>query len=1052
MLPSVPFHTLSVDEAVIVMGLDLDFYDDGLSARDVAHKRAAHGSNEITVAEGRSWVSILLSNFLNIISLILSIVGGVAIWLKDWGELGVVIFVILFNGILGFYQEYGAEKSAAALRQMTQGTAKLRRDDLVVVVDVADVVVGDIAILEQGTCIPADCRVVESHNLAVKEDILTGEPDAVLKHTNRITHGSHHAAPDNSSSHEPVTPNSSDIALGDRLNMVYRNTIVTSGAGVGLVVAVGKHTELGRITTSLGEAHHEDTMLQKSMSKLMYSLFACCGVIVIIVFAVNRWDTSGPTILYACSVGIAILPEALLAVMTVAMTVSMKRMADLKCIVRKLNALEVLASVTNICSDKTGTLTQNIMTVQYVLIGSKKLVKIEAIPRSSTAKMWVSGTGQKEAFSPEAEFTRDTAFAHLLRCAALNSSTQLVRDDETGLLKGAGNPSEIAIDSFCWQCNVNEEEFIDLGYVEKGVIPFDSATKMMIVGFIQRFRDDPTTTCDSHVLVKGAPEIIMDACTKLLLPDGTLTDFTPDVREVVDQVILDLSQKALRCVAFAEKVTNAVSLVDTSLTAIPVQTLTIDLVFLGVVGIHDPPRVESLDSVRLCQAAGIKVHMLTGDHLNTANVIAHRIGILGADATDANSTTGPKFDAMSPEAIDALPELPCVIGRCSPQSKVRMIDALHRRGAICVMTGDGFNDAQSIKVSDIGCAMGSGTDATKSVAELIITDDNFASIVRAIAEGRRIRSSIGKFVTHLLSGNVAQVIVLVIGLAIQINGLSQYVISPVQILWLNVFTGAPPATGLTMDLPDDDLMLRPPARGTILTPELIADTVISGVFLGLASLCSFLVVYYGVEKGPHPNARNCNDTGAVHCSEVWTARTTAFVVLYLGLQLHAYNVRHARRSIFKMKWTDNPWLWGSTLFNIAVLIPLIYIPVIAEKVFIHAEISWQWGVALGFLAVFIGCVEVYKLLKNKFFPLQLGEVELPPELSRHETIILKQQGGNHYPIPEYLLNMEPTSAGSVVAMRRELQSSYKEMQQNTASMSHSLRHKMQASSQQQPRN
>lgn len=989
----IDWHHMTVEEVLKKLALENpeNTLEEGLTSEEVELMRAKFGPNTIPMPEGRSLLMIIFANFVNVITLILGAVFGISIWLEDWIEVGVVLFVIIFNGVLGTVQEYGAEKSASALKKMTAGTAKLRRDGHVQVVDVQEVVVGDIVILDQGAAVPADIRLIDVSNLQCAEDALTGEAHPISKVSTAIL----------------VEPslNGRPMPVGDRKNMTYRQTSVVNGSAVGIVVTVGAKTELGKITSSLAADTETETPLQASMRYLMYWLLFFCGIVVIIVFGANRWDASGSTIIYACAVAIGVLPEALVAIITVAFTVSMKRMAELKCIVRKLNALEVLASVTDICSDKTGTLTQNVMTTRYVQIGSEKLVKIDAQPRSAASVMTVSGTD--DLFNAQSELQNDRLFYSFVRACALNASCELHREEGTGKLIGAGNPSEIAIQAFCYQTGLHQHKFREsLDYEHRGTYPFDSTSKMMTVGYyhvpnekslkfrtpLERTKSPETVKPDSHVFVKGAPEKIMAKCTMTLRPDGTVVKFTDEIQKVIEYSMEELAKKGLRCIAIAERAPNTFDLEHERIDHYDRADLEKDLIFLGLTGIYDPPRVESSDAVRTCQQAGIRVRMCTGDHLSTATVISSMIGIVGQETDIAKQTiNGPDLDHLAENgklSDIALEDMPLVVGRCSPLSKVHMVKALQAKGCTVLMTGDGFNDCPSIKAAEIGCSMGSGTDATKSVAELIITDDNFATIVRAIAEGRRIRSVISKFIIHLLTANVAEVIALVIGLAIQIDERSVFVISPIQILWLNTFTGVFPAIGLTADDPDPDLLLRPPSKGSVIDTELIIDTFVYGTALGICTLVSFLVVYFGLNNGPGPLAKNCNEQFRENCEVAWRARTTAWIVLYVGLLLHGYNVRHARDSVFTMRWFDNAWLYLSLVLNTLALLPMIYIPVIANDVFYTNSIGEEWGIVVAFLVIFMIMCEVYKLAKNFFFPLEFGFITAGPKLTQETTIVL----------------------------------------------------------------
>jgi P-type Na+/K+ transporter len=572
----------------------------------------------------------------------------------------------------------------------------------------------------------------------------------------------------------------------------------------------------------------------------------------------------------------------------------------------------------------------------------------------------------------------DASVVSLVRCASLCSSTTLVQNDD-GELDGSGNPTEVAIQALTMKFRRGREAMLRDGWHVVADFPFDSTIKRMSCVAVKT--DEDGAYRSGLVFCKGAPERMLSLCETKLDAEGSATPLTDVDRLRFSHLVENLARRGLRTIFFAERALTEDEQLDPA--ALERENAERGLRFIGVVGIYDPPRPESAMAVQMCKAAGIRVRMLTGDHLETAKAIACEIGILteeerSGEAGDATMCMeGPAFDKMTVEEVAALPELPFVVGRCSPETKVKMVDAIHARKGIVAMTGDGFNDSASIKKSDVGCAMGSGTDVTKGVADLVVSDDNFASIVNAVAEGRRIFTSISKFVIHLLSSNAAEVIVLVLGLPLKHEGRSIFVLSPIQILWLNMFTGSPPATGLSMDKPDADILNRPPNTKGMFTKELIADTLCYGVFLGVPSLCAFIVTLYGFKGGVNSDARDCNKPDGVLCDRIWEARATSFAVLYIGLLLHAYNVRHPRQSVLSMKWFDNHWLSGSVAFGMVTLVPMLYVEPIATHVFIHRMLTWEWGVIAVALLIFMILSELYKLAKNYFVPWELSTVVLP---------------------------------------------------------------------------
>lgn len=950
--PAVKWWALALENVFNLVQLDDPTV--GLESHECPHHQKDLGDNVIPIKGGPKWYRILLGQFLNAITAVLLIVIVISAVFEDWAEFGVVIAILLFNAALGFYQEYGAERSMQSLKKMTAGVAKVMRNGVPEIIFIDEVVVGDVIILEQGACIPADCRVFESSNLEVDEALLTGEALPVMKHANVIPD------PDGR------------IALGDRKNMVFRNTTVTQGRGKAVVTTGGVFTEMGKLAKRLGTGNKAaKTALMKKLDLMMYFLFACCVVLAVVVFAANKMRYDPTTLSYATAVAIAILPESLFLVITVAMTMSVKKMAQKKCVVRKLTVLEVLGNVTDICSDKTGTLTENKMVVKKALIGVDEVFIVTGAPydvHGLFVPILESGV-EGEGFEMGSRYPNHPHLFEFLRCAALCSTTILhISEEDMDTLEGSGNPTEVAIQVMTWKAQANRDKFVDEGFECVAEYAFDSKIKRMSAAWYNAKKTD------LFLCTKGAPERVLELCNWKLNEKGGKIAITSGDKELVNRHINELAQQGLRTLCFACRMEG----VD----RFPVPSdqpfgdvydrdlIETDLVYLGIVGIYDPPRPESRPSVIACQHAGIRVRMLTGDHTSTAGSIATMLNIIGRrDLSDpVKLQAGPDFDHVDEDVVDGWAELPFVIGRCSPESKVRMIEALHRRKRVVAMTGDGFNDSPSIKIADVGCAMGSGVDVTKGVADLVITDDNFSTIVKAVAEGRRVSQCIRKFVVHLLSSNVAEVITLICGLWIRHEDVALFVLSPLEILWLNMLTSSPPATGLSLDRATKDVLLVPPNVAGFFTPELIADTFVYGFWLGAVTLSGFVLIVYGFADGPA--GVNCNKTnGSKECYPSWQARCTAFGTLYFGLFVHAYTVRHPRLSIFKMNWLDNLWIAASILCGTILFFPIVYINAIAHNVFVHHMITWHWGVLVVAVVFFLAVSELYKVIKNCLFPI-----------------------------------------------------------------------------------
>ena len=957
--PNTRFYTLDVNDIATSLKTSVK---SGLSEGVIMERATKYGRNVIEVGGKRSALMILAGHVLNVVTFVLIAVVIITAVFAQWVKVGFVSIIIVFNSGLGFYQEWSSEKTLEALKDMTKGTAHVLRDGKAQIISIDDVVLGDVVLLEQGAVVPCDIRLAHVTNLEIDEALLTGEALPVRKVITTIS-----------------DPNN-NCSLGDRKNSAYRQTTVSNGKGYGIAVAVGMSTELGKMTEKLSDNSEVGrTALQQAIDKMMYILTALALVSVIIVFAVNRFDGSRTTILYSAAVVIAILPESLVAVITIAMTIGVRRMAEKKCIVRKLSALERLGKVTDICSDKTGTLTENKMVCKKMLLGTDLDLEIFTAPTSIHATFRGEDTTVVDV---KKEATAGT-MREFFEAATLCGSTELHLDDTKEAFVPNGNPTEVAIQALGWKAGTPRQEVMRRGWVFEREFPFDSSIKRMATAY-----DKGSITI---LFVKGAPERVLELCnTKRQAKTGEVEPLTDNDREVIMERLQQYCKLGLRCILFASRTEGVRELL--SVAEPSRKDLEDKLTYLGAVGIYDPPRPESAPSVAFCRQAHITVRMLTGDHQDTATAIAKQIGILQGEPEPWMVMTGPQIDKMSPEEIDKLtPDLPLVIGRCSPDAKVRIVESLKRRGKIAAMTGDGFNDSMSIKASDVGCAMGSGTDVTKGVADLIITDDNFHTIVAAITEGRRIVSTLSKVIIHLLGCNMAEMTLHLVGLAVMYphNSIPLGILSPLGILWVNVFTGSPPSTGISTDLIDPRLLRLPPGRIDIFSKELVIDILVYGVLLGGLSLGAFIVVAFGFDK-ISPLAKDCLDYNSPNCSTVYRARATCIATITLLLQVHAYNVRRPRSSLFKTSLIDNKWLVGTVAFGVLSLFPMIYAEPVAKYVFIHEMLTWEWAVVIIAVLIFFVCCELYKIAKNHFYadPLEAAsENAIPVVLSANASIV-----------------------------------------------------------------
>ena len=687
-------------------------------------------------------------------------------------------------------------------------------------------------------------------------------------------------------------------------------------------------------------------------------------------------------LIYGICVAVAVIPESLIAVLTITMAVGTKTMAKGHVIVRKMQALEAVGGVTNICSDKTGTLTQGKMIARKAYIPGLGQLLVEGVegPFDPTSGRVVllggHGRSNDDVVIDGDLVTTSSVLEHFLEGIAICNLSTVSRNDDTSFSSPSekppspppsvqwtaqGEPTEISLQVLAMRFGKGKDALLATGDWELlAEHPFDSTIKKMTIVHHHRGRDTV------EAFMKGAGEVIV--------PTLNMSDIRKD--EIMG-MIERMAGEGLRVLCVAHK---RIDRADAANRA----AVEHDMNFVGLVGLYDPPRPETHDAVRRCQVAGVAVHMLTGDHIRTATAIAHEVGILApampASLAGSMVMTAGAFDALSDPAVDALPQLPLVIARCSPATKVRMVEALHRRGAFCVMTGDGVNDSPALKRADVGIAMGlSGSDVAKDAADLVLTDDNFASIVRAVEEGRRLFDNIQKFIMHLLISNISQVVLLLAGLAFQDrNRLSVFPLSPLEILWVNMITSSFLALGLGLEEASPDVMTRPPhdLKAGVFTWEVIIDKSLYGLTMGVLCLVSFAIVIFGASGGQL--GRNCNHGFSPECEPVFRARATVFAVLSFLLLLTAWEVKHFSRSLFNLYperghtgptavfhavWY-NRFLFWAVAAGFVVTFPVIYIPVFNAMVFKHTAITWEWAVVAGCCAVYLAVVEGWKAVKR----------------------------------------------------------------------------------------
>ena len=966
----------------------------GLTTGEAAVRREKYGRNKLESSGGVTWWNILVRQVSNSLTLVLVIAMVLSYATLDFIEGGVINAVILLNIIVGFFQDYRAEQTIQSLQAMAAPVSKVVRDGTLSTIKADDLVLGDIVHLSVGDIVSADLRLDTSTNLATDEALLTGESKPCSKDAESIV-------------------NDCSAPLGDRHNIAYSSTTVTRGRGTGVVVATGMSTEIGKIAFLLRDKKQtaQGNLLVRTCKRILYAvknalglvgtplqvklsyfgllLFGLAILLAIIVFSTAVWDIDGETLIYGICVAVAVIPESLIAVLTITMAVGSKAMARGNVIVRKMGALEAIGGVTNICSDKTGTLTQGKMLARmaYLPDGRTLAVQDETSPFDPTSG-YVSMNGSKlEQSSIYEDAALQDFFQTIAVCNLASVAPPKDEDGTTGLWSATGEPTEIALQVMAMRVGHSKEDVLSKqGLRLVAEHSFDSSVKRMTVVY-EGSASSKLLSC----FTKGATEVILPLVEGMNNPTKKAINAQADAMATQGLRVLCLARRSIA--ASERDHLESRNFVEHNLT------------FVGLVGLYDPPRLESASAIKQCQAAGITVHMLTGDHLKTATTIAREIGILGPQVPGSNLPsavmTAPDFDAMSDDELDRLETLPFVVARCSPTTKLRMLDTLHRRGEYCVMTGDGVNDSPALKGADVGVAMGlNGSDVSKEAADMVLTDDNFASIVSAIREGRRLFDNIQKvktlpnhspievntltpsqFLLHLLISNIAQVVLLLIGLAFQDrNGVSAFPLSPLEILFANLITSSFLAIGLGLEPASSDIMTRPPhnLRAGVFTKELIVDKFIYGTCMGSLCLVSFVIVVYA--HGDGDLGADCNHSYNETCSLPFRARATAYSILTVLLSIMAWEAKHLTRSLFNMYPEEddargvlsvfstlrrNAFLFWAVCAGLATPFPIVYIPVVNRVVFRHAPLRWEWGLVAGSVVCFVALVESWKAVKRR---------------------------------------------------------------------------------------
>ncbi|ABB24096.1 cation-translocating P-type ATPase [Pelodictyon luteolum] len=841
----VPWHALPADEAM----RRLDSGPDGLTHDAVLLRKHKEGANIIRPVRPVRPLSLLLLQFRNVLVITLFIAAALSFLIGEGLEAATIAIIVLFAVVLGFVQEYRAEQAVAALRKMAAPMARVRRGGRESTLDASELVSGDIIILDAGDRVPADARIFSSYGMIVDESPLTGESEATEKSADSVFR-------------EEAVP-------GDRLNMVFAGTTIRAGRGEAVVTATGMQTEFGRIASLLGEVPPERTPLQKNLDRvgILLSRAALLIVLFIVVSGLLHGRPFMEMVLFGIALAVAVVPEALPAVVTISLALGVQRMARRNALMRRLPVVETLGSTTVICTDKTGTLTRDEMTVRRI--------------RLREGEVLISGTGylpEGTLSVAEGSFMPDKAKALLLAAVLCNDAG--LEMDGDGIWTVAGDPTEGALVVAARKAGIDEK-------AERkrcpriGEIPFSSETRRMLT--LHRIEGK------GQVFMKGAPEAVLRSCSAVSM-DGASVPFD-DALKTQMQAAADLyGSNALRVLGFARRDAEDFEGAETGMT------------FLGLAAMIDPPRPEAGPAVRRCIEAGIRPVMITGDHPLTAAAIAKELGFPG----DGRVVSGAMLKTMDEGALCDVAASVSVFARVSPEHKLRLVEALQKNGEVVAMTGDGVNDAPALKRADIGISMGiTGTDVAREASAMTLTDDNFSSIVDAIEEGRGIYDNIRKYLTYLLSSNIGE-LGLIVGA--MLLGLPMP-LTAVQILYVNLATDGLPALALGVDPPEEGIMRRPPAdpKTGVFTPPLMALMLAGGLW---STLCNLLLFTY-----------------ALHTERsVGTAMTMTFVSLVLIEFFKAYNFRSLTASVFRRpfanRWLNLAVLWESCMFAAVLFVPL----------------------------------------------------------------------------------------------------------------------------------
>ncbi|EDT77572.1 calcium-transporting P-type ATPase, PMR1-type [Clostridium perfringens] len=859
----------------ILQELDVD-EKNGLSSTEALRRLEKYGKNKLETKKKKTLFKQFLSQLKDVMIYILIIAAIISAFLGEISDALIILLVIIINAVIGVIQESKAEKALDALKELSTPKALVKRDGSLKEILSEDIVPGDIVIIDAGRYIPGDLRLIDTANLKIEESAFTGESVPSEKDASFL--------PDK------------EIPIGDQNNMAFMSTLATYGRGVGVVVGTGMNTEIGKIAKMIEQEENDETPLQKKLSELGKILGFLAVGICILIFIISFFQGRDLLEMFLTSISLAVaaIPEGLPAIVAIVLALGVQRMVKKNAIIRKLPAVETLGSVSIICSDKTGTLTQNKMTVTTVYTN--------------------------DSYIKESEFNlNDNESKLLVDCMVLCNDATYSEKSQTG------DPTEIALLESPFKLNILKEK-LEKEFKRIDEIPFDSDRKLMTT---VNLVDDKK----ARVFTKGALDSILSICNKISI-NGKLLDFTKEYKAKVLENSNIMSDKALRVLAFAYK--------DISKENIVLDSLEKDLVFIGMVGMIDPPRLEVKDSIKLCKSAGITPVMITGDHKNTAFAIANELGI-AEDISQA--ITGHEIDKFKEEEFNEKIINYRVFARVSPEHKVKIVKAFKSHGNIVSMTGDGVNDAPSLKAADIGVAMGiTGTDVSKGASDMILTDDNFSTIVSAVEEGRKIYLNIKKSIVFLLSCNLGEILTLFTAILLNWNSPLQ----PIHILWVNLITDSFPALALGVDKTKEDVMNNPPRnpKESIFIKSDKIQLIINGVLIGGITLFAF-------KLGER-----------LYADSLIHAQTMAFVVLSVSQLFLSLSLRSNTKSAFSLGIFSNKYLVYSILLGIFLQVIIISISFIANIFKVTPLLLYDWIVVILVSLIPFAINEILKLFRK----------------------------------------------------------------------------------------